>query len=137
MMSPCPAWRASSSTRCHQTQRTDQASTSFGNHGASGTGTARWAVGTIRYSAIEPAADGIIVYLKPALTGDEPIDVVNYARSHPAFPQESTMNQWFDTAQFESYRTLGLHTVQSLCRTHPAGSVKDLCIALVPGAVTV
>ena len=104
---------------------------------ASGTGTARWAVGTIRYSAIEPAADGIIVYLKPVLTGDEPIDVVNYARSHPAFPQESTMNQWFDTAQFESYRTLGLHTVQSLCRAHPAGSVKDLCIALVPGAVTV
>jgi hypothetical protein len=105
---------------------------------APGTGAARWAIGTIGYSAVDPlAVNGVLVYLKPALIGDEPIDVVNFARSHPAFPQESTMNQWFDTAQFESYRVLGLHTVQSLCRIHPAGSVKDLCIALGQGAVTV
>jgi hypothetical protein len=103
-----------------------------------GAGIARWAVGSIGYSTIDPLADnGVLVYLKPALTGDEPVDVVNYARSHPAFPQESTVNQWFDTAQFESYRMLGLHTVQSLVRTHPAGSVKQLCEALRHGAVTV
>ena len=46
-MSPWPACRASSSIRCHQTQRTDHASTSFGNHGASGTGTG--------VSEVEPA----------------------------------------------------------------------------------
>jgi hypothetical protein len=105
---------------------------------APGTGRARWAVGTIGYSAVDPLAqDGVIVYLKPALIGDEPIDVVNYARSHAAFPQQSTMNQWFDTAQFESYRMLGLHTVQSLCRAYPAHSIKELCIALGQGAVSV
>ena len=99
---------------------------------------ARWAVGTIRYSALDPAADdGILIYLKPALTGDEPIDVVNYARSHPAFPQESTMNQWFNVAQFESYRMLGLHTVQSICQHRPTVSVKELCITLREGAVLV
>ena len=101
-------------------------------------GAARWAVGTIRYSAVDPAAqNGVILYVKPALIGDEPIDVVNYARSHPAFPQESTMNQWFDVAQFESYRVLGLHTIRSLCRQRHAGSVKELCAALSEGAICV
>jgi hypothetical protein len=105
---------------------------------AQNAGAARWAVGTIRYSAVDPAAqNGVIVYVKPALIGDEPIDVVNYARSHPAFPQESTMNQWFDVAQFESYRVLGLHTIRSLCRQRQAGSVKDLCAALSEGAICV
>jgi hypothetical protein len=105
---------------------------------AGGSGKARWAVGTIGYSAIDPTAqNGILIYLKPALIGDEPIDVVNYARAHPAFPQESTMNQWFDTAQFESYRTLGLYTVQSLTRMYPATSVKDLCTVLCHQSVTV
>ena len=105
---------------------------------ASGKSASNWAVGTIRYTAIDPLAeDGILLYLKPALTGNEPIDVVNYARSHPAFPQESTMNQWFDTAQFESYRMLGLHTVHSICLHRPTASVKDLCVTLREGAVCV
>jgi hypothetical protein len=101
-------------------------------------GTSRWAVATIRYSAVDPMAeDGVLVYLKPALLGDEPVDVVNYARAHEAFPQQSTVNQWFDTAQFESYRMLGLHTVRSLCRNHAASSLKDLCLVLHRGAVCV
>ena len=37
-MSACPAWRAVSSIRCRSTQRSDQASTSAGFHGAGGTG---------------------------------------------------------------------------------------------------
>jgi hypothetical protein len=98
----------------------------------------RWALGAIRYSVVDPLADdGLLIYVKPTLTGDEPIDVVNYARSHPAFPHESTMNQWFDTAQFESYRMLGLHTVQSICVHRPTASVKDLCVTLREGAVCV
>jgi hypothetical protein len=106
--------------------------------GPPGTGESRWAVGTIRYSAIDPLSeDGVLVYVKPTLLGDEPIDVMNYARGHDAFPQQSTVNQWFDTAQFESYRMLGLHTVRSLCRSHPAGSLKDLCLAVHRGAICV
>ncbi len=98
---------------------------------APGTGAARWAVGSIRYSAIDPLAqNGVLIYLKPALIGDEPVEVVNYARAHAAFPQESTMNQWFDTAQFESYRVLGLHTVRALCRQRQATSVHGLCAEL-------
>jgi hypothetical protein len=67
--------------------------------------------GTIRY-ADRPEAPGRIVYIKAALTGDEPVDVVNYGRAHPDFPHESTANQWFTEAQFESYRALGLHSVE-------------------------
>jgi patatin-like phospholipase len=90
----------------------------------------RCAVGTIRYSAVDPEAeDGVLVYLKPTLVGDEPVDVANYARAHPAFPQESTAEQWFDEAQFESYRMLGLHTVMSLAGSRRFESVRDFCLA--------
>jgi Patatin-like phospholipase len=100
-----------------------------------GTGVSRWAAGTIRYSAIDPSAeDGVLIYLKPALIGDEPVDVANYARAHAAFPQESTTNQWFDTAQFESYRMLGLHTIASLCGDRRFATVKDLCLAVREGS---
>ena len=106
--------------------------------GPPGAGVTRWAAGTIRYSALDPSADdGILIYLKPALIGDEPVDVANYARAHAAFPQESTTNQWFDTAQFESYRLLGLHTVASLHGNRRFATVKDLCLAVCEGTACV
>ncbi len=92
---------------------------------------ARWAAGTIRYSAIDPLMeDGILVYLKPVLVGDEPIDVANYAKAHPAFPQQSTAEQWFDEEQFESYRMLGWHTAVSPSRHRRYESAGDLCLAV-------
>ena len=45
--------------------------------------------------------------VKPTLTGTEPTDVAHYASAHPTFPHESTGDQFFDEAQFESYRRLG------------------------------
>jgi hypothetical protein len=36
--------------------------------------------------------------------------VCHYHRAHPDFPQETTIDQFFDEAQWESYRRLGLHT---------------------------
>jgi hypothetical protein len=103
--------------------------------GPSGSGVARWAVGTIRYSPANPSDEaGVLIYVKPTLIGDEPVDVINYARTHPAFPQESTVNQWFDTPQFESYRMLGLHTVESLCGNRQFATVADLCLAVREGA---
>ncbi|MGY0194256.1 patatin-like phospholipase family protein [Leptothrix sp. BB-4] len=55
--------------------------------------------------------DGTLVYIKPVLTGEEPLDVLHYARTHDkpgkAFPHQSTADQFFDEAQFESYRRLG------------------------------
>jgi hypothetical protein len=42
------------------------------------------------------------------------VDVANYAAVHPEFPHETTVNQWFGEAQFESYRMLGRHTVDAV-----------------------
>ncbi len=57
--------------------------------------------------ADEPDRPGWLVYLKPTLTGDEPADVTQYHRTHASFPQETTADQFFDEAQWESYRRLG------------------------------
>lgn len=61
-------------------------------------------VGTIRYP---DGGSGILVYIKPTLCGNEPSDVLNYAKEHPEFPHQSTLDQWFSESQFESYRKLG------------------------------
>jgi hypothetical protein len=74
------------------------------------------AIGKILYSVMDgrDAPDGTIVYIKATLSGDEPIDVRNFASSDPDFPHDSTANQFFDEARFESYRTLGYHSVLSI-----------------------
>ena len=41
---------------------------------------------------------GLLIVLKPTLTGDEPADLIEYHSSHPAFPQEPTSQQFFDEA---------------------------------------
>lgn len=87
----------------------------------------RWAVGTISYRDVDPNAEnGVLLYVKPTMLGDEPIDVANYARSHAPFPHQSTTNQWFDEAEFESYRALGWHTIASLCGDRACSNPRDL-----------
>jgi hypothetical protein len=49
-----------------------------------------------------------ILLLKPRLVNSLAPDVVNYAQSNPTFPNQTTIDQFFDEAQFESYRQLGL-----------------------------
>ena len=81
-----------------------------------GQGNPHGAIGRIRYAVVDgaDAPDGTILYLKATLSGDEPVDVRNFATSDPTFPHDSTANQFFDEARFESYRTLGFHTVLSV-----------------------
>jgi len=71
------------------------------------------AVGVIHYDGVVGTDKGTIVYFKPTLTGDEPVDVLQYHRRKPFFPHESTGDQFFDEAQFESYRRLGEHTANA------------------------
>ncbi|MEZ4939247.1 MAG: patatin-like phospholipase family protein [Saprospiraceae bacterium] len=87
------------------------------------------AVGKIRYPAMHnmPEMEGQIVYLKssvsllqeisdlapedppPPLTEPAPVFVLNYFKNNPAFPHQSTADQYFDEVQFEAYRMLGEH----------------------------
>jgi hypothetical protein len=99
-----------------------------------------WAVGRIGYSCVdrvrrgdgpeglakpapgqadspdfECAQDGILLYIKPAIYGDEPRDVLEYKKTFPAFPHQSTGDQFFDEPQFESYRMLGSFIMDEIC----------------------
>ena len=56
----------------------------------------------------------MLLYVKPTLTGDEPIDVINYHLANRDFPHEDTIDQWFSESQFESYRKLGFHKMEKL-----------------------
>lgn len=68
-----------------------------------------FAVGKIHYSN-SSVDDGVIVYLRPTLVAGDPTDVVGYATTDPDFPDDTTVNQWFDEAHFENYRALGQAT---------------------------
>jgi len=87
------------------------------------------AIGRIRYSQVDGPSgatkedeekrderDGWLIYLKPAMCGCEPMDVFHYHGAHPDFPHEPTTDQWFSESQFESYRILGLHTIERICQ---------------------
>jgi hypothetical protein len=69
-----------------------------------------------RHASKDGKAHSLIIVVKPSLTGDEPLDVLQYAASHPAFPQEPTADQFFAEAQWESYRRLGEHIGRSLTK---------------------
>jgi hypothetical protein len=80
-------------------------------------GHCRWhcAVGRIRYDNVDAGASpGTLIYLKPSLTGDEPADVLHFARCHPAFPHDSTVNQFYNESLFENYRALGRHVATTV-----------------------
>jgi predicted acylesterase/phospholipase RssA len=101
-----------------------------------GKGNRHGAIGVIRYSVVDgpEAPDGTILYLKATLSGDEPVDVWNFAAANPAFPHDSTSDQFFDEARFESYRTLGFHTVLAVAgQFQGAGGVCGLCEAAQAG----
>ena len=99
-----------------------------------------WAIGRIRYSCVDKAdvdengmpvaaSDGIIIYVKPALYGDEPRDVLEYRENFPAFPHQSTGDQFFDEPQFESYRALGSHVMDRMCGSAFSPSTSNAWLA--------
>lgn len=83
------------------------------------------AVGTIHYDGVTGADKGTLVYFKPVLSGDEPADVLQYKEANRDFPQQTTVDQFYDEPQWESYRRLGEHAGQSAFRfleLRPRGS---------------
>jgi hypothetical protein len=102
------------------------------------------AIGAVKYLEAdgeeEGCGDGIILYVKPALHWTGAAGIVSYATAHPAFPHETTTDQWFTESQFESYRSLGAEigdsVLKSITRTGESNStseelvVKELLAAL-------
>jgi hypothetical protein len=77
----------------------------------------------------------VLLILKPSLSGDEPLDVSEYRAAHELFPQEPTSDQFFDEAQWESYRRLGEHVASRVFEDLARGRWRplDLCPPPVAG----
>lgn len=67
----------------------------------------------------EVCSTGLLLILKPTLAPDLPWDVLTYAKRHPAFPQETTGDQFYDETQWESYRALGEYLVTTVIHQAP------------------
>ncbi|RVJ44662.1 patatin-like phospholipase family protein [Sinorhizobium meliloti] len=74
------------------------------------TATPHYAVGNIVY---ENGEEGILLYVKAAVRGDEPNYVLDYERRYPDFPHEATSDQFFSEERMEAYRALGFHAVNA------------------------
>ncbi|MBR9988410.1 MAG: patatin-like phospholipase family protein [Gemmatimonadetes bacterium] len=72
--------------------------------GADGTARQPMVAGDIHYP---DGVTGVLLLFKPTLIGSEPADVTQYRSRNAAFPAESTGDQFYDEAQWESYRRLG------------------------------
>jgi hypothetical protein len=56
----------------------------------------------------------ILLYIKASVSGDEDDYILDYKRRHPAFPHETTNDQFFSEEQLEVYRALGFHIMKGL-----------------------
>ncbi len=65
-----------------------------------------------------------IVWMKPRVFDDMPSDIATYAGENKPFPHQSTSDQFFDEAQWESYRRLGYEMARHLFAT--PGQMKDV-----------
>jgi hypothetical protein len=102
------------------------------------------AVGRIYYP---DGSIGTLVYFKASVTGDEKDYILDYWRRHPAFPHETTGDQFFGEEQFEMYRALGYHMVDgfldkkdrfAFCNDGPgAFTDQDTAFAAVDGTIPV
>ena len=63
-----------------------------------------YAIAAIHYA---DGSEGKLIVIKPTLLPGLPADLYGYKVSEPTFPQQTTADQFFDEAQFESYRELG------------------------------
>jgi hypothetical protein len=68
---------------------------------------ARAALAKVRYLDKPDSKPHWLLYIKAVVRDGMPADLEHYASQHPAFPHESTGDQFFDEAQWESYRKLG------------------------------
>ena len=67
-----------------------------------------WASGTFtRRAPTGTGRDSTIVVCKLGWWAGAPWDVRAYAAGHPAYPADSTLEQLYDSAEFDAYRELG------------------------------
>jgi hypothetical protein len=70
-----------------------------------------WVSGTFRQAPAGAGPDRTIVVCKLGWWTGAPWDVRAYAAGHPAYPADSTLEQLYDSAEFDAYRELGASSV--------------------------
>ncbi|MEY2402360.1 MAG: hypothetical protein QOJ08_2471, partial [Ilumatobacteraceae bacterium] len=74
----------------------------------------------VRYTFPAGGGTGTLVYIKKALMKDQatPADLISYQQARPAFPYDSTGDQFYDIEQFEAYRALGASVTRRALSPH-------------------
>jgi hypothetical protein len=80
------------------------------------------AIGRIDYGG---GQEGVLLYIKSSLTGDENDYILDYARRYVRFPHETTGDQFFTEEQFEVYRALGFHMTHGILSGRDSLQVLD------------
>lgn len=75
---------------------------------------------------------GTLLVVKPRLRMDGPADLMRYLSDNPQFPQQSTLDQFFDEAQWESYFELGRIIADRIFRHRPLDDEKWQPYQLAP-----
>jgi len=79
-----------------------------------------FAIARVRYPKGSPTSpqfdDGLLVYLQAVPVASVSADVASFRRRNPAFPNETTADQFFDEEQLEAYRELGYGVTSDFCR---------------------
>ncbi len=91
-------------------------------NGRCGGHSVRAALAQVCYDGCDPKLDAgfddptvhWLLYIKPVIAGTETLDVTQYKAENPDFPQQTTIDQFFDERQWEAYRQLGEITGDSL-----------------------
>jgi hypothetical protein len=91
-----------------------------------------FATGTIDYG---DGHQGVLLYLKPSFLPDMPTDVRSYGAENITFPHESTIDQWFNESQFESYRVLGRFQMEKCLREAQPDDLAGLYPTAQPAVV--
>nr|WP_067294477.1 hypothetical protein [Marinobacterium profundum] len=75
-----------------------------------------FAIGDIVYpdAGEQKAFVGRFVYIKASLTRDLPGDLYAYKLANPSYPNQPTVDQFFDERQFEAYRELGYQLTRQM-----------------------
>ncbi|HWN62505.1 MAG TPA: hypothetical protein VNO25_17755, partial [Streptosporangiaceae bacterium] len=93
-----------------------------------------WANGTFTRQALAGAGrDGTLVVCKLGWWAGAPWDVRAYAAGHPTYPTDSTLEQVYDSAEFDAYRELGACSVRLALQECMAGRRTGEAVADVVG----
>jgi hypothetical protein len=83
-------------------------------------------------SCLQPEDQGVLIYVKPTLNGDEEADLIRYWGEQRDFPHDPSMDQFYTPGRFESYRQLGFHSGWEVIRALAEIDPKELARLLGP-----